>query len=730
MSEELPLSSLAQPVEKFTNWKIQPSLQDLKQDLMNARQVQQLHIGKINTWVHNLKITGPAVVKARKGRSSVQPKLIRKQAEWRYTALSEPFLASEKLFSISPRTWEDGHAARQNELVVNWQFETKLNQVHLVDQYVRKAVDEGTVVVRVGWCRETKMEWIEAPVYGFFPSVDPKQVEALSQAAALKSDNPNAYRDLAEDIRQAVDYSLEVGQPHVAKLLRTERVQREKVLKNEPTAEIFETANLFVDPSCQGDPDKALYMVITWEATMGILKKDGRYKNLDAVNWGGASPLAVPDHVTNTPQEFQFKDQSRQKAVVTEYWGLYDIEGDGELTPIVVAWIGDIMIRCEKNPFPDGKPPFVIVPFMPIDGSIYGEPDGELLEDNQKILGAVTRGIIDLMARSANGQRGMAKNMLDVTNRKKFDDGQDYEFNPNIHPSNGIIEHKFPEIPGSAMNMVNLQNIEAESLTGVKMFSNEGVTGASLGPTAAGARGALDAASKRETGILRRLAKGWALVGQKIVAMNQEFMSEEEVIQVTNAEFITVRRDELAGNFNLKVEISTAEEDEAKATRLEFMLQTLGPNADIEMTKLILQEIARLRRMPELAHQIKNFQPQPNPLEEEKLKLEIEELRSNIAKNLAQAKAYEAQALAAVGQANLSNAKADTANLDFVEQESGVKHAREIDKTSQQAEANKNLEVTKGILSRKPNPDGGVDGPDDDSIAAAVGFNQLTKVGT
>ncbi len=38
--------------------------------------------------------------------------------------------------------------------------------------------------------------------------------------------------------------------------------------------------------------------------------------------------------------------------------------------------------------------------------------------------------MIDIMGRSANGQIGARKDALDITNRRKFLAGEDYEFNP------------------------------------------------------------------------------------------------------------------------------------------------------------------------------------------------------------------------------------------------------------------------------------------------------------
>src|SRR5690606_11739179 len=124
-----------------------------------------------------------------------------------------------------------------------------------------------------------------------------------------------------------------------------------------------------------------------------------------------------------------------------------DIDGSGLVTPIVAAWVGNTIIRMENNPYPDKELPFVKVAYLPKRKQIYGEPDGALLEDNQKVIGAVTRGMIDIMARTAAGQTGIRKDMLDAVNRKKYKTGEDYEFNGGVDPRQGVHTHVYPEIP-------------------------------------------------------------------------------------------------------------------------------------------------------------------------------------------------------------------------------------------------------------------------------------------
>lgn len=703
------------PTARLTEWEKEPSLQDLKSDLTAGKPAHQAQILKIDQWHDLMTCTGSAKPKVVKGRSSVQPQLIRRQAEWRYAALTEPFLSSSKLFEITPITFEDENAAKQNELVLNWQFRTKINRVKFIDDLIRAVVDEGTAVIRTGWKRVVITVDEEVPVYSYYPMETEEQVAPLQAALELKQANPREYDEtVPEDIKASVDYYMETEEPTVAMVTGSSVAKVEKVLENRPTVEIMNPRNVVIDPSCNGDIEKAMFAVVSFETCKAdLLKEPKRYKNLDAVLWDSNSPVVTPEHYTDTPNDFAMNDALRKRVVAYEYWGYQDITGDGTLTAIVATWIGDILIRLEENPYPDQKLPFVLVPYLPIKRGLYGETDAELLKDNQSILGAVTRGMIDSLGRSANSQQGMAKGMLDPLNRRRFDSGQDYEFNPNMNPDNGLIQHKYPELPQSALLMVNLQNQEAEALTGVKSFSG-GMSGEAYGDVAAGIRGVMDAASKREMAILRRIAKGMQTTGTKFTSMNAAFLSEKEVIRVTNREYVTVMREDLAGNFDLEVDISTAEVDNAKAQDMSFMVQTIGPAADPSIMMMLLAEIADLKRMPGLAEKLRTFQPQPSPEQQKIQELEIAKLEREVAK--------------LESEINLNNARADEVsaskdlkNLDYVEQETGTKHSRDLERQRAQSQGNQDLQVTKALTaSRKPEES-------EPDLSAAIGFNQLSN---
>lgn len=700
---------------KLTTWVNEPQLQSLKCDFDASKTSHDAQMLKIKKWVDLLKVQGTAKIEKVKGRSSVQPKLIRRQAEWRYSALSEPFLSSKEMFKASPVTFEDTAAAKQNQLILNWQFRTKINRIKFIDDFVKANVDEGTCIIRTGWKRHTKIIKVDAPVYSYYPLESQEQMDMLKQAIELKVANPSEYYNIDPLVQASVDYYEETGEPTIAVQTGTEKVDEEVIIENRPTVDLINPNNFYVDPSCEGDLDKALFAIVSFETNQAeLLKNPDRYKNLDKVNWMDNSPVTNTEHTTTTPMDYNFKDLMRKKVVAYEYWGFYDVNDDGVLMPIVATWIGDTIIRMEENPMPDEKLPFIVTTYLPVKRELFGEPDAEMLEDNQKILGAVTRGMIDLLGRSANGQQGMAKGMLDPLNRRRFDNGQDYEFNPNQSPNNGLIDHKYPEIPQSAMLMLNLQNQEAEALTGVKSFSG-GMSGQAYGDVAAGIKGMLDAASKREMAILRRLAKGITDIGNKFIAMNSVFLSEEEVVRVTNSEFVTIKREDLKGNFDLEVDISTAEVDNAKAQDLGFMLQTIGPNIDTKITMKLLGEIATLKRMPELANDLLSWKPEPDPMQEQLKQLEIQRAQKEIEK-------LDSEIQYNIARARREGAVTDSTDLDTMQRNDGTKHQQDIAKNKAQAKANQELEITKALT--KPVKQGEI-GP---NVDAAIGYNQLSSI--
>jgi hypothetical protein len=607
-------------------------LKAFKQDLKSAETLQKDWLEKRDSWIN--ETYGKEYGNEVEGKSKIVSKDIKKQLEWLIPTITDPFLSTPDVIKCNPVTFEDVHSARQNELLLNTQFCRKFPRYNFINKSCRVLATEGTVVVQTGWDYEDEVVEEEVEVIAF-------------------DEYGNQYIDI--EVQEVT-----------------------KVIKNQPTAIVCRNEDIFIDPTCMDDMDKCQFVIHRYETDLSTLRADGRYKNLDKV--AKQESGEDNDHDTEDDTEFKFEDQARKKIIVHEYWGNYDIDDDGQVEAIVCAWIGDTMIRMESNPYPDQKPPFIVVPFNAIPFQMFGEALAENIGDNQKVKTAITRGVIDNMANSNNGQIGIRRGALDMTNRRKFLKGSNFEFNGT---PNDFWQGSYNQIPGSAFDMLAMMNNEIESQTGTKSFSG-GITGASLGGTATGARGALDATATRRLHLVRNIAENLMKpLMRKWMVYNSEFLEDEEVIRVTNEEYVPVARDDLAGRVDVELSIATAEDNSSKAQELSFLLQTMGPNQDFEINKIIMAEIAQLQRMPEVAKRIEAYQPQPDPMEEQlkqlelmKLQMEIEELKANVADKYARAGENEidAQVKQAKMQVELAKARklesdADLGDLKFLKED-------------------------------------------------------------
>lgn len=672
---------------KLTNWKNEPNIRDLKQDLTEATASHSAQCAKIEKWLDTLYLRGSARPVTADGKSKVAPKLVRTQAEWRYSALSEIFLSSTDLFNVNPLTWEDQKSAQQNELIINSQFDTKINKIAFIDKMVRACVNEGTAILRTSWTRKTEKVTSEVPQ--FMMVVDPSYMPELQQHMQMMQQQPDYLEDQPEEVKLSIEQSQATGQPMRVYKEGTRMETEDKVILNHPTVEVCDFSAIYVDPTCQGDITKAQFIIHKFETTLSDLKRDGRYKNLDQINAQTATITTDTGSQYDSSLgagNFNFKDEPRKKMYAYEYWGYYDYDDSGIARPMVCTWVGDTIIRLEDNPYPDKQFPFIFIPFMPVKGSLFGEPDAELLEDNQKIKGAVTRGMIDLMAKISAGQTGFQKGTMDQLNLNKYKNGQDFEFNGNNNPQHSIFTQNFPNIPESAPYILSMVNNDSESLTGVRAFAGTGTGSVNLGQTAEAVRTATDAATKRETGIVRRIGNGLVDVARKFLTMNAMFLEEEEVVRVTNEKFVPIKRDDLSGEYDLRINVSTPEEDQAKSQNLSFILQTLGNNLPPEVPVKIMAKIVKLHKLPDLAHYLDTWQPQPDPIAEAMKEMEVAKIKAQTALYEAQAreanaKSYVQEAKVGVEQARASQmqSQTDKNNLDFYNDANGIKHEQAKD---------------------------------------------------
>lgn len=275
------------------------------------------------------------------------------------------------MFKVNPVTHKDVDAAKQNAMILNKQFRVDIPKVEFINKYIRAAVNTGTVIVKLSWESETDVVLDEVPVYTSSP-------EELYQALQQMVASGQMTEEEAVPIMQAGE-PIEIG---------VESKLVEKEIINRPVLEVKDSRNVIIDPSCEGDIRKAQFIVDKFLTDLSALKKDGRYSNLDKIQERDydAPDMTYYDEWKDDPN-FRFQDKPRKKLMAYEYWGYWDINGDGIVKPFVATWVGDVMIRLEENPYPDKQLPYVLVQYLPPDGNtLYGDADASLLRITKTLL--------------------------------------------------------------------------------------------------------------------------------------------------------------------------------------------------------------------------------------------------------------------------------------------------------------------------------------------------------
>lgn len=652
-------------------------LDSLKLDLQGAEQLRKEQDSKILQWRN--EYDGKPYGNEQEGKSSIVSRDIKKQSEWQHATLVDPFVSSNNIIKTYPVTYEDKPAARQNELLLNTQFCRQFDRFNFMTKSIKLLDMEGTAIIQTGWEYE--------------------DYEVQTELAVFEVD--------------------ELGNEYIAGYREATEIV---VTKNQPTARVCRNEDVYIDPTCMDDLDKCQFVIYRYETDISTLKQEAKsknYKNLDKIKPETGHADYDYDYDSEDDTNFRFEDDPRKKLVVYEYWGNYDVDGDGIAEPIVCSWIHNTVIRLQENPYPDKKPPFIIVPFNSIPFKMYGEANAELISDNQKIKTALYRGSMDNMAQSTNGMKGIKKGALDTMNKERFLAGQNFEYNGNL--GNDIFEGRYNELPSSVDRILARMDNDIESITGVKAYS-QGISGASLGSTATGARGALDATSTRRLNIVRNIGENLVKpLMRKWMAYNSEFLSEEEIVRVTNEEFVPVRRDDLMGKVDIDIEVSTAEDNAAKAQELGFLLQTMGPNEDPKLRQLLRADIYELMGMPDKAQMLREYQPQPDPLAQQEALLRIQLLEAQVfnerakgQENAVDVQLKQAKTANEIAKARNINSKSDIEDLRFLKEDGQIDDHMQMEKEAQRhayimeqkefdRKANLDQEAFKSLTNNKGN---------------------------
>ena len=598
--------------DKLTTWESEPTWKDFNEDYTNARASHDMFLVKLDEYRETL--AGGKKINVRKGKSEVRPLLVRKHYEWKYSQLEEPFLSTENITKLKPKGPDDTRTYKQASSMINHYWAVDIDRIELVSDITRGLVQEGTVIVKNGWYTEKEQYQVQVqkPLYANAEQ-SLQMLHNLVGSGEMSEESAQAYIDSGTP--------MQIGEEVIVET-------KEKLIKNHPIHEVCDLEHTLIDPTCKNHLSSAQFIIHEYDTDYSVLIKDkfdpdtgvGYYKNLDSIDfkkdWEESDQYTTPSQAT-----FIFADKARKKVRIKEYWGKWDIHGTGQTKPIVASWIGTTLVRLEENPFPHRKLPFSSTTYMPIKGQFHGEPEAALLKENQESIGKMTRAYHDITTTKAVGQKLVMEDTFSSQSEwSAFEIGNTARYRQGIDISRAIHTIGVEPVDNAIFQVIEMQQRDAESLTGTAAY-NKGLGGnASSQATATGIKSASDSAGRRELSILRRMSSQLFrdMISQDIANM-QVFASPEEVVRVTNEEYVTVKREDIQGNFDIVIDVSTPAKDAETAQTLSFIMQTIGDTVDPAVKNMLLGDIVRLKGRPDVAKQIEEFEPKPS---EEQVKMQ------------------------------------------------------------------------------------------------------------
>ena len=511
----------------------------------------------------------------RPGRSRIKSSDVMDMIEWLMPALMKAFFGSRKCISVEPIGNEDITKAEKFQKLLNWQFVDKGNGFRTGHEWMKSSLVYGLSPVKVTW----------QDLYvrkGFaFPEVTEPQFEQLRRDGNVERIEVGSV-DVKMDAPQMGQnpYMLMAGQnvtpmmidPMMLEPYRVYRdVRGEKKIKiySGPMVEVVPPEDFFCDPEAR-DIQEARFVIHRVKRTVSYLKKkeqEGIYSNIDDVIESGTVSKGKTDEdddeaamrATSSSRYSHYTSRNdvqkaRRKIDVWEWWGLLDVDDSGIAEPYLVVVANNVIIRMERNPYAHGEAPFEVMrPILDIF-TMKGISMVDLVGEYQKAKTALMRQTLDNISFQNN-------QMWEVDETA----GVDIDSLINPRPGGVVITNRLgaiKQITPAPLEQYAYQTMEfiqgqLEQRTGITRY-NQGLDANTLNKTATGIQSIMSASSQRIELIARVMAEtGFRKLYKKMLMLNQQFIDQEIVIRV-HGQPLEISPDDLAGNFDVSVDIGGA----------------------------------------------------------------------------------------------------------------------------------------------------------------------------
>jgi len=633
-------------------------LEMIEHDLDGNSSLRNNQVAKVAKWIEDYE--GEISTDIDENKSNMIWKLIKKQGESLISNLSKPFLGAHEIADLIPLTHKDTVKAPIYSKVLNhfWAKETNSNK--LVKTISRLAVKEGTCFLRIGW--EKQVDTKEEIIPGGIP---PKFLERLKNKGAI--------------IEKMSDGKI--------------KIIKKEIITNKPTAKPLRLEDCVFD--CTADSfEEIQFFSFDYVTTISDLRKQKHLYTKESVD-KLERMIEQQDDKTEGPQEeshqhnkysFESSENSRKKVRLNEYWGELDLDNNGVNVSAmaVTAKYGDdrVLMKIEKNKLPFKNIPFVCIPLIEKEFSVYGDSLSELISDEQNFYTSIIRGIIDNMENSNNGIKFIRKGALDTINFQRLQNGEKVvELNTNENINSVIADGSFNQLPPSVYNTLNLIESQAEGLSGVSKMM-QGIPGSEMKTASSNFAAVMSQSQIRLLDMTTSVTSGLRKIFYMWLSMAMEYLNDEEIQKITGlyipelkvketkriamemgidqlppetqekAMMLIIK--EVEDMFNMKdlkydisMKVGTDGLKEIKIAQTNMLMQQAGNLIQLNVVPpkvmgMLFSDMADAMDRPDIAREVNNFVPQPDPKQQELQDAEIESVKADGLKD----KALAANAMA------------------------------------------------------------------------------------
>ncbi len=545
---------------------------------------------------------GRALGNERAGRSKVVSSDVMDAVEWVMPSLMRIYFSSD-IVSCEPVGPEDQIVAERVSALLNYQFTRRGDGFVVAYKWFKDALIYGLGVAKISWedrFRDVPFAVLEMSESDFnalssengveitgFERVeippDEVSVQRVVQQTVmgLPPDMPDDEK--AEAVRMAVE-----SMPRLATYFNVEG-KRAILDYSGPVYEVIPPEDFLYDPEAEElrDARFVIHRVFRTPDYLRRMESDGVYFNVEeAIEKGNTQRdgdrsdrekgfrNAENDRTNPWTMTENIEDADKRRPLeLYEWWGLFDPDGSGRLTPHVITVANDVVIRLERNPYDHGEPPFeVLRPVLDVH-KFEGIGFADMVKEFQETKTSLRRQILDNISWQNNGmwevQRGAGVEMESLVNPRP----------------GGVVRTDMPgavrpltppPLQQAGFMALEFEQTQLEQRTGITRY-NQGLDSRSLNKTATGITALMGASQQRIELIARLFAEtGVRNLFVKALSLNRQFVRDEFVVRLYG-EPIVINKDDVSGQFDILVSVGISASKQEVVQQQMIQLIQMAP---------------------------------------------------------------------------------------------------------------------------------------------------------